>query len=97
VTFPIVPDLVEILYMSGSHDDEYAIVLRVRRGTEWDAIASVDNSHERAGVDAHHLHRYAGGVKGDPQPLPFAVVDSRDARAKVIRWMTDNWEELSSG
>lgn len=92
----IVWDEVDIIHLSGSHDDEYALMLRIKRDGEWKTCVSVDNSHEREGVDVHHMHRYPHGEKGEPEPLPFPVSDSNDARAKVIDWMTDNWGNLCS-
>jgi hypothetical protein len=96
LTLPIAPGRAEILYLrSSEHPLTYAIILRVMREGGWEAVLSVDNSHERADVDAHHVHRYARGAKLAPEPLPFHVDDTNDAMAKAIEWMADNWEELS--
>jgi hypothetical protein len=91
------PGRAEILYLrSSTHPVLYAIVLRVDRGDGWQAVVSIDNSHEgRSGVDPHHLHRYADGQKQAPEPLPFPVTGTNDAMAQAIAWIADNWEDLA--
>ncbi len=71
-------------------------MLRVREGSEMNTVASIDNSHERGGVDTHHLHRYIRRQKQPPEPLPFSVSDTNDAMNKAIEWFADNWEDLAS-
>jgi hypothetical protein len=90
-----VPGEVEILYLrSSARPVRYAIVLRAVINDEWTAVASIDNSHERDGVDVHHLHRYVDGQKQPPEPLPFAATDANDAMIKAVDWLAENREEF---
>lgn len=97
ITLPIAPGQAEILYLrSSAHPLTYSLVLRVRRGEDWVAVLSADNSHEgRPGVDTHHLHRYHQGVKQPAESLPFPVANANDAMVKVSAWMAEEWEDLS--
>jgi hypothetical protein len=97
ITMPLAPGRAEIVYRrSSAHPVLYAIMLRVLKGDEMVTVASVDNSHERSGVDTHHLHRYIRNRKQPPEVLPFSVADTNDAMNKVIGWFADNWEDLAS-
>lgn len=97
ITLALAPGRAEIVYRrSSSHPVVYAIMLRVRTGDEMLTVASIDNSHDRSGVDTHHLHRYIRNRKQPPEPLPFSVADTNDAMHKAIEWLADNWEDLAS-
>jgi hypothetical protein len=92
---------VRILYRrSSSYPYEYAVMLQVRDGDGWETVIVCDNSHEGErrddSVDDHHFHRYSGGKKRSPQPLPFEASTTNDAMAKAIEWFADDWEELIS-
>lgn len=58
------------------------------------------SGHRRAGLqlaamekDRESVHR-VDGERQLAEPLPFAVSDTNDAMAKVIRWLAENWTEL---
>lgn len=96
IILPLRPGVAEILYLRSSMRPlVYAVVLRRKSQGRWQAVVSIDNNHERAGVDSHHLHRYIGGEKQEPESLPFSVVDTNDAMSKAIQWLADNWEDLA--
>lgn len=97
ITLALAPGRAEIVYRrSSEHPVVYAIMLRVRKGDAMVTVVSIDNSHERSGVDTHHLHRYIRNQKQPPEPLPFSVRDTNDAMNKAIAWLADNWEDLAS-
>jgi hypothetical protein len=89
-------DDAQIVYLrSSARPVEYAIMLQVRGVEGWETQVVADNSHSDRHVDEHHWHRYLDGQKQPAEPLPFAVSDSNDAMAKVIRWLAENWTELT--
>ncbi|HET6506265.1 MAG TPA: hypothetical protein VFG42_05720 [Baekduia sp.] len=54
VTLALAPGRAEIVYRrSSEHPIVYAIMLRVRKSDRMVTVVSIDNSHERAGVDTH--------------------------------------------
>lgn len=78
---------------------EYALLLQKRSTAGWRTVLVADNSHEGkqySDIDEHHYHRYVGGEKQPAEPLPFPVVDTNDAMAKVMQWFKSEWEELIS-
>jgi hypothetical protein len=85
----------QIVYLrSSDRPVEYAIMLQIRGAEGWETRVVADNSHVDRHVDEHHWHRYLDGEKQSAEPLPFAVFDTNDAMAKVIRWLAENWTEL---
>lgn len=104
VKFELVPGEVEILYRTSSDTPkEYAIVLRVYDAGKWRAVVSADNAHDDHVVAVHHMHRYGlNGQKLAAERLPFPVptgnstADANAVMFKIIDWMTENWEELTS-
>jgi hypothetical protein len=74
----------------------YACVLRVADANgKMQAVAVIDNRHERPGVDTHHLHRYAQGVRQDPEPLPYEIRSNNSAAGQAIAWLADHREDLT--
>ena len=89
-------DDAQIVYLrSSARPVEYAIMLQVRGAENWETRLVADNSHADRHVDEHHWHRYLEGEKQPAEPLPFAVSGTNDAMAKLIRWLADNWTELT--
>lgn len=88
-------DDAQIVYLrSSARPVEYAIMLQTRGAEGWETQVVADNSHVDRHVDEHHWHRYLDGEKQLAEPLPFAVSDTNDAMAKIIRWLAENWTEL---
>lgn len=88
-----------IVYLrSSARPVEYALLLQRRVPSGWKTAIVADNSHEGRRKDAgeHHCHRYVNDKKQPPESLPFNVIDSNDAMAKVIRWFKSEWKELTS-
>jgi hypothetical protein len=87
----------QIVYRrSSARPVEYAIMLQIRGARGWETRIVADNSHADRHVDEHHCHRYLGNEKQPAEPLPFNVLDTNDAMAKVIEWFGKNWSELTS-
>ena len=79
---------------SSTYPIEYALLLQLKTPAGWKTQIVADNAHEREHVDEHHFHRYIGGEKQDPEPLPFSVDGTNDAMGKIVQWFKDDWKEL---
>lgn len=88
---PVTIDLdesVRILFRSGGRPiDHYAVMLQVAVDDEWRTVRLVDNH-----LDQHHMHRYHGQEKGDPEHFAHGTVN--EVIPQAIRYMRDHFEPI---
>lgn len=82
-----------VIERSSAHPVEYAMVLLVERGGEWQTVRMFDNAHH---PEEHHEHRYVGAEKQAPIVTLGSVNDAMHAAETKIRagWsdIVRSWE-----
>jgi hypothetical protein len=88
---PVTIDLdesVRILFRSGGRPiDHYAVMLQVAVDDEWRTVRLIDNH-----LDYHHMHRYDGHEKGDPEHFAHGTVN--EVIPQAIRYMRDHFQPI---
>jgi len=88
---PVTIDLgerVRILFRSGGRPiDHYAVMLQVEFDGEWSTVRLIDNH-----LDHHHMHRYDGGEKSDPEHFAHGTVN--EVIPQAIRYMRDHCQPI---
>lgn len=67
--------------------EHYAVMLQVIIDGEWATVRLIDNH-----LDQHHMHRYHGEVKDDPERFAHGAVN--EVIPQAIRYLSDHHEAI---
>lgn len=67
--------------------DVYAVILQARVEDHWRTVRLIDNH-----LDRHHMHRYHGGVNGEPEHFAYGAV--REVIPQAIDYMREHYRPI---
>ena len=90
-------DDAQIVYLrSSARPVEYAIMLQIRGAEGWETGGSWRTTPTATGTLTSTIGTATLTARSNRQsPFRSLVSDSNDAMAKVIRWLAENWTELT--